>query len=113
MSSPRFGWHELLAGNRFPAPVSEESLLAAGRAMRLSPGLTLVEAGCGNGAACVFLAEGFHLYARGLEAHAELLEVARERVELSAARARIRLFHEDPDRPDPSHGPADALCALD
>ena len=66
----------------------------------------MLEASCGNGAASVFLAEEFHLYARGFDAAFEIVEGARAIAERSAAARRVRFFHDE------VAGPADALCCL-
>jgi len=102
-----FGWNELFAGNRFLVPVSEAALLEAGRAAGLTGGMTLLETSCGNGAASVFLAEEFHLYARGIESSVpELLEGARALAERSHASNRVRFFIDD------VAGPVDVLLCL-
>ena len=111
MNRPLFGWRELFGGSRFLAPLSEETLVAAGRAARLEPGMTLVEFDCGNGAASIFLAEEFHLYARGFDTRAELLERARESAERSPAHTRVRFFHED-DSPELTGAGVEVICAL-
>lgn len=112
MSSSRFGWADLYAGNRFAAPLSEEALLEAGRAAGLQPGMTVLEAGCGNGAASIFLAEEFHVYVRGLDANQDFIDAARAGAGASPASGRVRFFHEDPCHLDPAHGPVDLLCSF-
>ena len=101
-----FGWNELFGGNRFWVPVSEAALLEAGRAADLRGGMTLLEPHCGNGAISVFFAEEFHVYARGVESAADLLEGARALAARSAAGGRVRF------RARQLHGPVDVLCAL-
>ncbi len=101
-----FGWSDLLRGNRFWAPVSESALLDAGHAAELCGGLTLIEVSCGHGAAALFLAEEFHLYARGFDDQGNVIEGAREIAGRSPAARRIRFFHGEPS------GPVDAVCSL-
>lgn len=110
--TPHFGWRELYAGNRFLAPVSEAALLEAGRAAGLSEGATVLDLACGNGAASIFLAEEFHVYARGIDAAADLIASAQAHAERSRAGRRVRFFHEDAANPDAGHGPVDFACAL-
>jgi len=112
MLVPRFAWKELYAGNRFLAPVSEAALLEAGRAAGLRAGATLLEVGCGSGAVALFLAEEFHLYARGVDASHDLLDAARRAAARSPAEGRVRFLHGDPEHGDPALGPVDALVAL-
>lgn len=106
MRERRFGPRELYAGSRFLAPLSEDALLEAGHAAGLREGATLLEVGAGNGCAAVFLAEAFHLYARGIEADPELLELARANGEKSPARQRLRFS------PPETQGPFDFVAAL-
>jgi len=108
----RFGWSDLFHGARFLAPVSEEALLLAGRAAAFREGATLLDLACGNGAAGIFLAEEFHLYGRGVEAHADLLEQAQRHAERSPAAQRLRFFHDDPQHAEEGLGPVDVVCAL-
>ena len=112
MPASRFGWSDLFHGARFLAPVSEEALLLAGRAAGFREGATLLELACGNGAVAAFLAEEFHLYARGVEAHADLLAEAQKHAERSPAGRRLRFIHGDPLHPDEGLGPVDVLCDL-
>jgi len=86
--------------------------LEAGAAAGLHEGMTLLELGSGNGSVAVFLAEEFHIYVRGVESHADLVESAREHAERSPAAARIRFFHDDDHHPDAGLGPVDAVVAL-
>lgn len=104
-----FGWSDLYAGNRFWAPLSEAALLEAGEAAGLSGGMTLLETCCGNGAVSIFLAEEFHVYARGLEAIADAVRCARAAARRSPAAARVRFFHGELE---PGYGPVDAVCCL-
>jgi SAM-dependent methyltransferase len=106
MRERRFGPRELYAGSRFLAPLSEEALLEAGRAANLREGATLLDVGAGNGCAAIFLAEAFHLYARGVEADPELLELARANALRSPARQRLRFS------PPETHGPVDCVAVL-
>ena len=94
-----FGWCDLYSGNRFWVPVSEAALLEAGEAAGLAGGMTLVETSCGNGAVCVFLAEAFHVYARGIEADPELLAKAVALAGRSPARSRVKFFSDDVTAP--------------
>ncbi len=94
------------------APLSEETLIAAGCAARLEPGMTLLEFDCGTGAASIFLAEEFHLYARGFDNRTELLERARESAERSPAHTRVRFFHSDADGPGLSGAGVEVICSL-
>ncbi|MHC4547575.1 MAG: methyltransferase domain-containing protein [Planctomycetota bacterium] len=112
MTARRFDPNDLYGGSRFMAPLSEASLVEAGRAAGLRAGATLFEVGCGNGAAAVFLAEEFHLYARGLEAADGLLALARGHARRSAARARLRFFAADGLPPNAARGPVDVVCVL-
>lgn len=106
MRERRFGPRELYRGSRFLAPLSEEALLEAGRAAGLREGSTLLEVGAGNGCAAIFLAEAFHLYARGVEADPDLLELARANALKSPARQRLRFS------PPETHGPVDCVAVL-
>jgi len=101
MRERRFGQRELYAGSRFLAPLSEEALHEAGVALGLHEGATLLDLGVGNGCATIYLAEAFHLYARGFEGDPELLEVAQANGAKSPARQRIRFTApETPGRVD-------------
>jgi hypothetical protein len=102
MRERRFGPRELYAGSRFLAPLSEEALHEAGRAAGLHEGATLLELGAGNGCVSIYLAEEFHLYARGFEGDPELLGVAEANALRSPARQRLRFTP-----PEPSMGPVD------
>jgi len=106
MRERRFGSRELYAGSRFLAPLSEEALLEAGEAAGLREGATLVDFGAGNGCATIFLAEAFHLYARGFEGDPDLLEVARTNATRSPARQRIRFS------PPEAQVPVDFVASL-
>jgi hypothetical protein len=106
MRERRFGPRELYAGSRFLAPLSEEALLEAGRAAGLHEGATLFEAAAGNGCAAIFLAEAFHLYARGAEGDPALLELAQASATRSPARHRLRFSPPD------GHGPFDFVASF-
>jgi SAM-dependent methyltransferase len=106
MRERRFGPRELYAGSRFLAPLSEEALMEAGRAAGLREGATFLDVGAGNGCAAIFLAEAFHLYVRGVEADAELLDLARANAAKSPARPRIRFSASE------LPGPVDFVAAL-
>jgi SAM-dependent methyltransferase len=108
----RFGWVDAHRGNRFLAPVSETTLLDAGRAAGLRAGSTLLEVGCGNGAATVLLAEAFHAYGRGIDGAAEWVAEASAHAARSPARARLRFLHGDPSHPDPGLGRVDCVLSL-
>jgi len=112
MVSFRFGWTELYEGNRFLAPLSESALHEAGVAAELQAGETLLEVGCGAGGASLYLAEEFHLYARGLDASRKWVTRAQEHARRSPAANRLRYFHEDAAHPGAEHGPVDVVCAL-
>ncbi|HEX5138769.1 MAG TPA: hypothetical protein VFY93_17485, partial [Planctomycetota bacterium] len=106
MRERRFGRKELYAGSRFLAPLSEEALHEAGQAAGLHEGATLQDLAAGNGCATIYLAEAFHLYARGFEGDPELLEVAQENARKSPARQRIRFTPPEP------LGPVDFVASL-
>ncbi len=107
MRERRFGPLELYAGSRFLAPLSEEALHEAGRAAGLNEGATLLELGAGNGCAAIYLAEAFHLYARGFEGDPDLLAVARANASKSPARQRLRFT-----APEPVAGPVDFVASF-
>jgi len=106
MRERRFGPRELYAGSRFLAPLSEEALHEAGRAAGLHEGATLLEVGAGNGCAAIYLAEAFHLYARGFEGDEDLLAVAQANALKSPARQRLRFTAPEPP------GPVDFVASL-
>jgi len=106
MRERRFGPRELYRGSRFLAPLSEDALLEAGRAAGLHEGATLLEIGTGNGCVAIFLAEAFHLYARGFEGDPELLEAAMDAGSKSPARQRLRFSEPG------ASGPVDFVAAL-
>lgn len=107
MRERRFGPRELYAGSRFLAPLSEEALNEAGRAAGLYEGATFVEYGTGNGCAAIYLAEEFHLYARGHEGDPDLLAVAQANALRSPARQRLRFLPSEPAR-----GPVDFAASF-
>lgn len=107
MRERRFGPVELYAGSRFLAPLSEEALHEAGRAAGLHEGATLLELGTGNGCAAIYLAEAFHVYARGFEGDPDLLVVAQANASKSPARQRLRFTP-----PEPSAGPVDFVASF-
>jgi SAM-dependent methyltransferase len=107
MRERRFGPRELYAGSRFLAPLSEEALHEAGRAAGLHEGATLLEVGAGNGCAAIYLAEEFHLYARGFEGDTDLLAVAQANALKSPARQRLRFTP-----PEHSLGPVDFVASF-
>ena len=112
MGTARFAWGELYRHHRFLAPVCEETLLAAAREAGAREGMTLLELHCGNAAAGLFLADAFHLYLRGVDSRADLLDLARRAAATSRAAARVRLAHDDAAHPGPENGPVDLLLAL-
>ncbi|MCK6461893.1 MAG: hypothetical protein L6Q95_18590 [Planctomycetes bacterium] len=107
MRERRFGPVQLYAGSRFLAPLSEEALHEAGRAAGLHEGATLLELGAGNGCAAIYLAEAFHLYARGFEGDPDLLAVAQANASKSPARQRLRFT-----APEPAGGPVDFVASF-
>jgi SAM-dependent methyltransferase len=107
MRERRFGPRELYAGSRFLAPLSEEALHEAGRAAGLHEGATLLELGAGNGCAAIYLAEAFHLYARGFEGDPDLLAVAQANAAKSPAGKRLRFTP-----PEPAGGPVDFIASF-
>ncbi len=111
MKRSRFGWVDLFLGNRFLIPVSERGLDEAGRAANLAAGETLLDLKCGNGAAAVFWAQTFHVYARGIAGTAEFVTSAQEHADRSPARSRLRFFHDDPAHAA-GQGPVDVLVLL-
>lgn len=84
----------------------------AARAAGLRAGWTILEVGAGNGAVSLFLAEEFHLYARGVEPMLEMVEWAQREAARSPAAGRVRFLHEDAVHADPMIGPFDAIAAL-
>lgn len=112
MKESSFTAGDLYRGTRFLAPLSENALLEAAAAAGARPGETVLDLGCGNGAAAEVLAVEGHLYVRGVEADPDLFASAVRHRERSVARARLRFYEGAPDAVTEAAGPVDIVCSL-